>query len=64
MAVITSRRGLAVVERYDKRAPTGAGGMTGLAHIRGLRMAGGFVGGVGTGMAHGTSCRSLVMREW
>ena len=64
MAVITSRRGLAVVERYDKRAPTGAGGMTGLAHIRGLRMTGGFVSGIGSSMTARAGRRCLVVWEW
>ena len=61
VAVFTQVSGLAVIKWYGVRLPTGTGGMTSLAQIRGYRMCGGFIGGIGTGMTRCATVRGLVV---
>ena len=63
MTAFASRGGLRMTKGQYKASPAGTGGMARLAHIRGLRMCGRFVGGVRPGMTHRTGRRGLVVRK-
>ena len=63
MAAVTQCRRLAMVYGQSKGAPAGAGGVATVALIGGQRMGCRLIGGVGSGMTHGTIRRGLIVRE-
>ena len=63
MTAFASCGGLCMAKGQYKASPAGPRSMTRFAHIRGLRVTGGFIGGVRPGMTHGTGRRGLVVRK-
>ena len=63
VTVFACVRGMAMIEWHHKGLPTGAGGVTGFAGIRGLGMTNGFIGGICAGVTRGAGIGGLVVSK-